>query len=84
MKLKMSELHGNEKYHYLGTSLLSRPENPGRIQAGDLMLYGDECVVLFYKDFSTSYTRIGRLKSAEGLAEAVGTGAITVEFRPAL
>ena len=86
MKLKMNELHGNEKYHYLGASLPSRPENPGRIQAGDLMLFGDDCVVLFYKDFNTgySYTRIGRLKSAEGLAAAVGTGAVTVEFRPAL
>ena len=82
LTLKMSELHGNEKYHYLGTRLPSRPENPGRIQAGDLMLFGDDCVVLFYKDFSTSYsyTRIGRIRSAAGLAGAVGRGAVTAEF----
>ena len=82
MRLKMSDLHGNEKYHYLGTSLPSRPENPGRIHAGDLMLFGDDCVVLFYKDFNTSYsyTRIGRVTNAAGLAAAVGRGAITAEF----
>ena len=82
MTLKMGDLHGNEKYHFLKTRLPSRPVNPGRIQAGDLMLFGDDCVVLFYKDFDTgySYTRIGRLQNAEGLAAAVGKGAITAEF----
>ena len=82
MRLKMSDLHGNEKYHHLGTGLPSRPVNPGRIHAGDLMLFGDDCVVLFYKDFNTSYsyTRIGRLKNAEGLAATAGRGAVTVEF----
>ena len=81
-KLEMSDLHGNEKYHYLGTSLPSRPENPGRIRAGDLMLFGDDCVVLFYKDFNTSYsyTRIGRLKDAERLAATVGRGVVMVDF----
>ena len=82
MTLKMGDLHGNEKYHFLKTRLPSRPENPGRIHAGDLMLFGDDCVVLFYKDFDTgySYTRIGRLQNAEGLASTVGRGAITAEF----
>ena len=82
LKLEMSDLHGNEKYHNLGTRLPSRPENPGRIHAGDLMLFGDDCIVLFYKDFSTSYsyTRIGRLENAAGLAGVVGRGAVTAEF----
>ena len=82
LKLKMSDLHGNEKYHNLGTRLPSRPENPGRIHAGDLMLFGDDCIVLFYKDFSTSYsyTRIGRLENAAGLAGVVGKGTVTAEF----
>ena len=82
LTLEMSDLHGNEKYHHLGTGLPSRAENPGRIHAGDLMLFGDNSVVLFYKDFDTgySYTRIGRLKDAAGLAAAVGRGTVTVEF----
>ncbi len=56
MKIKMDDLHGNEKYHYLATRLPSRPEKPGQIHAGDLMLFGDSCVVLFYRYFSTSYS----------------------------
>ena len=82
MKIKMDDLHGNEKYHYLATRLPSRPEKPGQIHAGDLMLFGDSCVVLVYRDFSTSYsyTRIGRLKNAGGLARTLGTGAVTAEF----
>ena len=82
LTLEMSDLHGNEKYRRLGARLPSRPENPGRVRAGDLMLFGDDCVVLFYKDFDTgySYTRIGRLKDAAGLAAAAGRGAVTAEF----
>lgn len=83
--LKMDDLHGNEKYHYLATPLPARSENPGRIQTGDLMLFGDDCIVLFYKDFHTRYryTRIGRLHNPAGLAAAVGGDAITAQFRPA-
>lgn len=80
--LDMSELNGNEKYCYLDEELPRNPSCPGRIEAGDLMLYGSDCVVLFYKSFDTSYsyTRIGRLTSADGIAEAVGTGSATVAF----
>lgn len=82
LSLAMSDLHGNEKYSRLDTRLPSRPEHPGRIRTGDLMLFGDDCVVLFYKDFNTnySYTRIGRLKNAANLTEAAGRGAVTVDF----
>ena len=82
LELDMSELNGNEKYYYLDTQLPSNPSRPGRVEAGDLMLYGSDCVVLFYQSFDTSYsyTRIGRLANAEGIAEAVGTGPATVAF----
>ncbi|MBR3159311.1 MAG: hypothetical protein IKF14_09445 [Atopobiaceae bacterium] len=82
LELDMSELNGNEKYYYLDTLLPSNPSRPGRIEAGDLMLYGSDCVVLFYQSFDTSYsyTRIGRLTNAEGIAEAAGTGSVTVTF----
>ena len=82
LELDMSELNGNEKYYYLVTLLPSNPSRPGRIEAGDLMLYGSDCVVLFYQSFDTSYsyTRIGRLTNAEGIAEAAGTGSVTVTF----
>ena len=54
------------------------------IAAGDLMLYGSNCVVLFYGSAGGySYTRIGKLESTEGLAAALGTGAAKVTFAKA-
>jgi hypothetical protein len=44
------------------------------------MLYGSRTLVLWYEDYSTSYTytRIGSIESAEGLAAAVGQGDVSV------
>ena len=82
MRIDMTELNGNEKYYYLSDNLPKNASNPGTIHAGDIMLYGSSCVVLFYKTFNTSYsyTRIARLDDPTGLAEAVGTGSATVTF----
>lgn len=79
----MTELNGNEKYADLRGSLPANASNPGTIQAGDLMLYGSSTVVLFYKDFSTSYsyTRLGRVDDVKGLVAAVGSGNIKVSFK---
>lgn len=47
----------------------------------DLMLYGSDCLVLFYGAAGGySYTRIGRLVSTGGLADALGSGDATVTF----
>ena len=85
-RLAMSELNGNEKYRYLGAPLPAAPEAVGRIEAGDLMLYGDDCLVLFYESFSTPYryTRLGRVTDAAALAEALGAGDAEVEFTEVL
>lgn len=82
MTINMTELNGNEKYFDLPKSLSASPSNPGTIQNGDLMLYGSHTLVLFYKGFSTSYsyTRLGRVDNISGLAEAVGSGSITVKY----
>ncbi len=82
MTLSMSELNRNEKYCYLDTTLPQDATNPGTIQAGDIMLYGSDCLVLFYKSHSTrySYTRIGRLDDVEGLSDAVGADSVQVNW----
>lgn len=82
LTVTMNELNGNEKYHYLSTSLPTAAYQPGTIHAGDLMLYGNNCVVLFYKTFNSgySYTRIGALDDPSGLSDALGTGNVSVRF----
>ena len=80
LTLNMSELNGNEKYCY-NVSLPRADKRYDRIAAGDLMLYSGNCVVLFYGPAGGySYTRIGRLKSTDGLAAAVGKGSVSVTF----
>jgi len=78
----MTELNGNEKYYYLHRPLPSKETTIGKIQAGDLMLYGDNCLVLFYKTFNNTYTytRIGQLNGIAGLSAAVGSNNATVTF----
>lgn len=83
--VRMGELNGNEKYYYLPDRLQTSASNPGTIHTGDLMLYGSDCLVLFYKTFATSYsyTRLGRLDNTSGLEAALGRGEVTVSFEPA-
>lgn len=78
----MNEHAGNEKYYNLPESLPVDSFRPGTIRTGDLMLWGDDCIVLFYRTFSSphSYTRIGTIDDPSHLAEAVGEGNITVIF----
>ena len=84
MTLNMSELNGNEKYRYLDSSLSASPRHYGSIKSGDIMLYGDNCLVIFYESFQTiySYTLIGRIIDVSGLEEALGTGDVTITFTP--
>ena len=76
---KMSDLHGNEKYVYLDDVFPTDSYNPNHINTGDVMLYGNNCLVVFYKSFDTSYsyTKIGHI---EGLPD-LGTGDITIKFK---
>jgi hypothetical protein len=83
MPVNMSELNGNEKYFDLPVNLPTNASNPGTIQTGDLMIYGSNTLVLFYKTFSTSYsyTRLGRINDTKGIASAVGSGRVTVAYK---
>lgn len=82
LTLDMSELNGNEKYFYLPQSLPANSATVDTIHEGDLMLYGNSCVVLFYKTFRSgyAYTRIGRIEDPSGLAAAAGSGSARVLF----
>ena len=80
--LSMTELNGNEKYKYLDTSLPTNASCPGTIHAGDILLYGNNCVVVFYKTFNTSYsyTKIGKITDPTGLEATVGSGGVEIQF----
>lgn len=82
LDLQMSEMNGNEKYFFLPERLPSAGEPVEEIQEGDLMLYGDDCLVLFYKTFSTSYsyTPLGHIDHPDGLAQALGSGDAQIKF----
>lgn len=83
LTVTMEEMNGNEKFYYLPASLPTQSRQPGTIRTGDLMLYGSDCLVLFYETFSSSYryTRLGRIDDPTGLAAALGRGSVDVIFR---
>ena len=82
LDLHMIELNQNEKYQDLPHPLPTRAAVPERIRCGDLMLYGNCTLVLFYKDFSTpySYTRLGVIADNTGLGEALGIGDVDIRL----
>ena len=79
---EMAELNGNEKHASLPRTLPTNAIRPGTIRNGDLMLYGKDTLVVFYKTFDSpySYTRIGRIEDAAALDQALGPGNPRVAF----
>ena len=82
LTVTMIDLNSNEKYYHFSDPLPTNASSPGTIQNGDLMLYQNYSLVLFYKAFSTSYsyTRLGRIDNPSGLEAALGSGNVTVTF----
>lgn len=78
LEVNMTELNGNEKYVYLDKKLPTNSSNPKHINKGDVMLFGDDCLVIFYKSFDTSYsyTKIGHIDNMNDL----GDGNISVKI----
>lgn len=78
----MSELHGNEKYYYMDESLPTDSETPSTINKGEIMLYGSDCLVVFYDTFpnSYSYTRLGYIEDTAGLENALGRSSVDISF----
>lgn len=82
LTIDMTELNGNEKYYDLPKALPTNAKAGGDIKAGDLMLYGNNVLVLFYKNFNTSYsyTKLGYVYNPAGLATALGSENVIVKF----
>lgn len=82
LTISMEDVNANEKFYQLPQSLPGAAANPGTIRTGDLMAYGGNGLVLFYKTFPTSYSyaRIGTVDNPAGLESALGSGTVTITF----
>jgi hypothetical protein len=82
LTLEMSDLNRNEKYATLPRTLPARASRPATIRNGDVMLYGTDTLVVFYKDFDSAYayTRLGHISDPSSLARALGPGSVQATF----
>lgn len=73
MTMTMEDLNGNEKYYYVENSFPTNAQPIEKIEAGDFMLFGNDCLVLFYESFSTSYTytRLGEIEDVENFLKII-------------
>lgn len=78
--LEMSDLNNNEKYCYLNFTLSTDSKSVKNIKKGDVMLFGNSCLVIFYKSFTTSYsyTKIGHIENPADIETALGKKDIKV------
>ena len=79
LEMEMEDLNNNEKYYYLSYSLTESDSYYGNINAGDVMLYESNCIVIFYKDAEIDYGYI-KLGHINGLEE-LNTDPISVTFK---
>ena len=79
LSVQMSMYGGFEQVGSLGTSL-PRDDIRTTTQAGDIVLYAGDQIVLFYGSNTWSYTRLGRItdKSAPELAGLLSNGDVTL------
>ena len=82
LTLNMSDLNSNEKYNYLDSRLTTNSTNPRRINAGDIKLYGSNCLVVFYESFNTSYsyTNLGKVDNVNEFVSELGRGSVNITF----
>lgn len=75
--IQMSDHGGFEKVGDLGTDLPTSNRQT-TTQAGDIVLYQGNQIVMFYGSNSWSYTRLGHIDDLTGWEEALGSGDVTV------
>ena len=77
--IQMSDYAGFEKVGALGTSLPTS-NSQTTTQAGDIVLYQGNQIVMFYGSNSWSYTRLGTIDDLTSWTEALGSGDVSVTF----
>lgn len=79
LTIQLSMYGGFEQVGSIGHSL-PRDDIQTTTQAGDIVLYSGNQIVVFYGSNSWSYTRLGHItdKSEQELAELLGSGNVTI------
>ena len=79
LRIQMSMYGGFEQVGSIGKSL-PREDSQTTTQAGDIVLYSGNQLVVFYGSNSWAYTRLGRIvdKSASELSALLGSGDVTI------
>ena len=79
LTIRMSMYGGFEQVGPIGQSL-PRQDRQTTTQAGDIVLYSGNQIVVFYGSNAWAYTRLGHIrdKSAQELAEMLGNGDVTI------
>ncbi|KUJ50050.1 cyclophilin-like fold protein [Chryseobacterium sp. JAH] len=82
LTIKMEDFNRNEKKYDFQKPFPTNNHNPTKISKGDLMIWSDNTLVLFYKSFATpySYTKLGKIDDPAGLEQALGSGNVTITF----
>ena len=81
LKVQMSMYGGFEQVGSLGTSL-PRNDVQTTTNAGDIVLYSGNQIVVFYGSNSWAYTRLGKITDLTGteLTALLGNGAVTISI----
>ena len=82
LTIQMSMYGGFEQVGSIGQSL-PRNDSQTTAQAGDIVLYSGNRIVVFYGSNSWAYTRLGHIrdKSAQEMAALLGNGDVTITLR---
>ena len=81
--VEMRDRNGREKWYDLTFTLPVDASLPDQLAAGDLMLYRNNGLVLFYQggDPYYRYTPLGKIQDAAGLAQALSGEKVKVTFQ---
>ncbi len=80
LEINMNDVNNNEKAYYLNKKLSTNEKLISQINNGDIMLYGNNCLVIFYETFNTSYsyTKMGKINNPTNLKEALKESKVKV------
>ena len=82
LTLALHDYNRDEKVGSLPQALPAADEAIGHIEAGDILLWQGDSIVIFYESFKTPYhyTRLGKITDPQGLKNALGSGNVQIRL----